>query len=431
MSKVLVKHILLGPSYTPNRKDIGNYLFGQLFQARLREDKHRDEKSKYRCKLCNGRGFILPLYPPASKVYKTEELLLKDLAVFSHFEMEKGVIEVLASLGLDTSKQVKKNGKGLYSAATIIYDQWLPKVLKARADANTYIEEVEQVAKAGTYDEQLERLKQIGKKLKKTKIQDQPLLIQCPSCLGNGYYDVSHEDIFGKQVSMMLWLYAEYIAGGKNKWNAKLSTSKNGKLYKQFASLDVRPDIPDALKFDVPASQLIDKKINRWHKYTQQNSSAKKALYEKYEKVYLGQSLEDEADVTYEEVLNFYKRLWQTSRIDTGTLKEELHQGYLALKKDMDTYKDSWKDFSAPHPYIGKFLFIEGPIARKASKSGNAFVYGARFVPRLYDYGKGDMVWSKKADIDSLIDENFKKANELRARRFFVFFPQLMRKHYG
>jgi len=448
MKTVKVKEILLGPKYNEQlgSKDIGTYLFGQIFQARLRRILHLKDKA-YICPYCSGTGIVLTLDEDAP--YATVSELITDLSVFTEFKVTEASAKVLESLGLPITLlgKTKKDGNA-YSAATPMYEFWLNNLKKARDLTNKRAKALklentnEGMMRISNDEDRLKDLKSVGLRIKAAVISKggSPILVTCGVCGGNGYYDVSHTDLFGKQVQMMNMVYQKYIANNPSKkaWEKKISVES---LYKWFAKLAVRPDIPNVLDEFVNPNPILDKQINRWKYYTEQNKDAKAKLYKYYEELYLGitQGAID-SEVTYDEILNFFKQFAGSARKKTGTLYRSLLDEYSKLQEAQRTQYLQWGDKLeniTQTPYIGKYLFIEGPISQKAKKYGKTksmgalYVYGARFVSHGLPGGYGHMSWSKggsRSDVGRLIHDNFKNANSLLQKKFFMFFPQRVTK---
>jgi hypothetical protein len=423
---VQVKEILLGPKYSKNGKDVNTWLFGQVFQARLRADKHKTDKS-YTCPYCDGTGMIFTVVQGSP--YNTVTELVDDLSKFTEFKTNELVSEVLRELNLPVPDGVKKNGE-LYAAATPMYETWLADLKKARDIVNKHAKKMhrentdKKMMQISNDPKRVSELRQVGNKLKNAF--DSGMIIKtCGICGGNGYYDVGHVDIFGKQVEMMNMVYVKYVAGGKNKWDTRISTDK---LYSWFKTLRVQPEIPNLIDIYVDPEPVYRKKINRWKLYTEQNSYAKRQLYLYYEQLYKGEGV-SKAIVTYEEIEAFFGKLISTARVKTGTLKQYLMSELREITASKD--KHDWKEAgSSRTPYIGKYLFIEGPTAKQAVPKRNKFpsalfVYGAKFVSNSFQGGYAAYSWSKSGtEVSDLINSSFDNAKELNERKFFVFFPQ-------
>ena len=430
IKSVKVKYLLLGPKYSPNNKDYGNYLFGDIFQARLRREVHKT-KSEYKCPYCNGTGIILTFAPNSS--YHTLDNLLDDLSLFTEYKVTDAVIDILNKLGISDFNPEKKKG-GLKSAATPVYEVWLSNLKKMRDLVNKRAKELKRIntdeeqMKVSNDPKRLKLLKQTGLNIKNSIVDSKKnsLVAPCGVCLGNGYYDVGHIDIFGKQVEMMNYVYQKYIANGKNQWEKRISVDS---LYKEFKKLRFRPEIPNILNEFVDPIPIIDKKINRWNLYTDQNKAAKAELYKQYEQIYLGNKSSITSDITFEDVIDFFRALINTSRVDTGTLKEYLTQELEEIKTSRILTRQKLNIQEDRTPYVGKYLFIEGPVAAKANprrKTHSAlYVYGARFVPNIFSGGhaKPGVDWGKSTSLSSIIP------SKLRKNRFLIFFPQRLKQY--
>jgi len=448
--------ILIGPDNyykefgAPKRKDWGTQHLGQAFQKALREEVHKHNKEEFACKYCGGTGVYFRLEEKDGDATNYgRQKFLEEAAIFTELEMTENIKILLDEKNLKGGTKKGKNGnpdvskvsvtgsRGINKIATPIFNIMLNDTRKLMADVQAYQKahkkELLNSAKkyAGVTGDDGRALTGAAKLtdafVNKWRLPDGSYLFaKCPSCDGNGYYDVAHDDFFGKQHSVMMWLYDKYIRGkAVPEWDRKITRQE---VWDKFFTLKYspkwanRPSYNFALNAKIEAEKLA---ANRYHIFTDRNKRAKAELYAEFYALYKGEKtflFEDRADLpTFGEIAKLYTQLSLTARKKSGTLKK-------FLLSEATRMRQLGSSTVYPTPYV----VIEGPTAHSRgynSSKNNMYVYAAKFIRSgLREEGFGTdaqfMPWNKKnqeVDVEGLAKDAFgSKFDNIKIK----YFPQ-------
>ena len=151
---VKVKELLLGMKYPNKSDDWATYLFGQLFQRRLRADLHKNQKSRYTCDFCGGAGswFL--------QGDKAKTAFINEIFEFTHIAITDKVYALLEKEGLIPKGYIQTTKSGeAKMLATPIYEKWLKKLHKLRSEIEKEKKTNKKIAtKYLTRDEEVQKL---------------------------------------------------------------------------------------------------------------------------------------------------------------------------------------------------------------------------------------------------------------------------------
>ena len=400
-------------------KGIQARIINGYLQTKLRQT-YRDDK--YKCPVCRENGFLL--------TEKAEQILLEELDKLSDLAGTN------VSLALNSMLSTSNTKTGEYSGASIAYEKLkifrkIPglkgKLIKYRKNLKRNLK------KSRTLFDDAEEAKRAYSEVEKIMSN---IVGICPYCAGAGYLDVGHKSMEGKTVKLLSWVFHEYALKGKQYITVK-------QLWEEFSDLTKYPIEPQwALSPGLDASGValfsMVPAVNRYADYTNAMQAAKNSLKKDFEEFYKtgGLQIKEEDVLTFEAILKFFPILINTSRVDTGTLKQRLQNEYRQLQQDFTYYKSRPFDNINPithekgHKYPLHLFFFKAPTKYERGKlskneRSKLYVYANRFS-NMQD-GKvmqGSRVFSRWGKNTPLLSDMVAKVFTSKQMEFLRFFPQ-------
>ena len=416
LKSIVNLELLLTKQIKFKNEDFLSHILGKTFQTKLRQE--RDKKT-YTCEHCHGKGYLIsPQFEPAFMK------MMSELANITAGEAVKSIV------GEDT-KYIRKDNKGYLSAATIVFNQekFFKKTAKLKSEINRQAKEKEhKLFVEGLGIEDTKKLVRNNyDKIK--KMLDSDIVGICPYCLGNGYYDIGHQDIEGKVYEVITWLFEDMVV------SKRLTHIRVQEIWKHFRTLKIKPEWAGYPGTNAQGlTNWTDiKAFNRFQAYSNAVNTATNQLRKRIDDWYKnnGTKIKEESVLTYEALLRFFPSLIQKARQDTGTLK-------FYLAKARNKLKGAFHKYTTAETSVGKVInpktkkietrfrgdtyFLQGPTSlhrtrfgKKSPKSNKLFIYAGVYS----DLSTGHKPWNEDDEKVSQIALKYFNPAQIKFIKFF------------